>query len=120
GEQFMEVWVRQQMAYVHPDHTPMPFPVPGAMWDRELGRRLYAERFSFVRRMDDLGLDGLVFTEHHYGPNGGLTPSPVVMLAAAAGVTQHAKLVTLGIVLSLYGQPVRVAEELAMVDNLCQ
>jgi len=114
----VKVWVRQQMAYMHPDHSPMPFPVPGWMWDRERGQRLYADRLAFVQRMDALGLDGLVFTEHHFGPNGGLTPSPLIMLSAAAGVTRHVNLVTLGVVLSLYGHPVRVAEELAMVDNI--
>jgi alkanesulfonate monooxygenase SsuD/methylene tetrahydromethanopterin reductase-like flavin-dependent oxidoreductase (luciferase family) len=60
----------------------------------------------------------VLFTEHHYGPNGGLTPSPLVLLAAASQVTQRIKLVTLGIPLALYPHPVRVAEELALVDNL--
>jgi alkanesulfonate monooxygenase SsuD/methylene tetrahydromethanopterin reductase-like flavin-dependent oxidoreductase (luciferase family) len=97
----------------------MPFPVPGRLWDRELGETLYAERMKFIRRVDQLGFDGLIFTEHHYGPNGGLTPSPVVMLAAASQVTEQIKLVTMGISLSVYEQPVRLAEELAMIDNLC-
>ncbi len=114
----MEVWLRQNMAYVHPVHRPMPFPVPGWMWDPDLGARLYTDRMAFMRRVDTMGLDGLIFTEHHYGPNGGLTPSPLVMLAAATQITERIKLVTMGISLALYGQPVRVAEELAMVDNL--
>src|SRR5438874_10362846 len=73
---------------------------------------------SYMRSVDELAFDGLIFTEHHYGPNGGLTPSPTVMLAAATQVTQRIKLVTMGIALALYPHPVRVAEELAMVDNL--
>jgi alkanesulfonate monooxygenase SsuD/methylene tetrahydromethanopterin reductase-like flavin-dependent oxidoreductase (luciferase family) len=72
----------------------------------------------FIRRVDETGLDGLIFTEHHYGPNGGLTPSPTVMLAAACGVTEQVKLITMGISLALYPHPVRVAEELAMLDNI--
>ncbi len=114
----MEVWIRQGMAY-HP-HTdgPMPFPVPGWMWDRKLGEQLYDERIRYMRRVDQLGFDGLIFTEHHYGPNGGLTPSPLIMLSAASQVTEQIKLVTMGIALALYPHPVRVAEELAMVDNL--
>ncbi len=114
----MEVWLRQNMAYVHPVHRPMPFPVPGWMWERDFGASLYTDRMAFMHRVDQLGIDGLIFTEHHYGPNGGLTPSPLVMLAAATQVTERTKLVTMGISLALYGQPVRVAEELAMVDNL--
>jgi alkanesulfonate monooxygenase SsuD/methylene tetrahydromethanopterin reductase-like flavin-dependent oxidoreductase (luciferase family) len=72
----------------------------------------------FMRRMDELGFDGVLFTEHHYGPNGGLTPSPIALLAAASQVTERIKLVTMGIPLALYPHPVRVAEELALVDNL--
>jgi len=118
GGTLMEVWIRQSMPYHSQDEGPMPFPVPGWMWDRELGKRLYSERMKYIRRVDELGFDGIIFTEHHYGPNGGLTPSPTVVLAAATQVTGQIKLVTMGISLALYPQPVRVAEELAMVDNL--
>jgi alkanesulfonate monooxygenase SsuD/methylene tetrahydromethanopterin reductase-like flavin-dependent oxidoreductase (luciferase family) len=105
------------MAY-HPMEGVMPFPVPGSMWDPALGEKLYAERMRYIRRVDELGFDGLIFTEHHSGPNGGLTPSPTVMLSAATQVTQRIKLVTMGIALALYPHPVRMAEELAMIDNL--
>ena len=93
----MEVWIRQSMAY-HPHvDGPMPYPVPGWMWDRELGQQLYKERMPFIQRMEDVGFDGIIFTEHHYGPNGGLTPSPMIALAAATQVTEQIKLVTMGI-----------------------
>jgi alkanesulfonate monooxygenase SsuD/methylene tetrahydromethanopterin reductase-like flavin-dependent oxidoreductase (luciferase family) len=114
----MEVWIRQSMPYHCQDDAITPYPVPGWMWDRARGEQLYADRMRFIRRVDQLGYDGIIFTEHHYGPNGGLTPSPTVMLAAATQVTEQIKLVTMGISLALYPQPVRVAEELAMVDNL--
>src|SRR5437762_4187241 len=106
------------MAY-HP-HTdgPMPYPVPGWMWDRDLGQKLYSERMPFIRRMEDAGFDGIIFTEHYYGPNGGLTPSPMIVLSAATQVTHRIKLITMGISLALYAQPVRVAEDLAILDNL--
>jgi alkanesulfonate monooxygenase SsuD/methylene tetrahydromethanopterin reductase-like flavin-dependent oxidoreductase (luciferase family) len=116
----VEVWIRQSMAY-HPHvDGPMPYPVPGWMWDRDLGQRLYGERMPFIRRIEELGFDGIIFTEHHYGPNGGLTPSPMIVLSAATQVTQRIKLVTMGIALGLYAQPVRVAEDLALLDNLSQ
>lgn len=114
----MEVWIRQSMPYHCQDDAPTPYPVPGWMWDRARGERLYAERMRFIHRVDQLGFDGIIFTEHHYGPNGGLTPSPTVMLSAATQVTEQIKLVTMGISLALYPHPMRVAEELAMVDNL--
>ncbi|MBM2811100.1 MAG: luciferase-like monooxygenase [Chloroflexi bacterium] len=114
----MEVWIRPSHYYLCENDGPMPFPVPGSMWDRKLGEKLYADSMRFFRRVDELGFDGLLFTEHHYGPNGGLTPSPLILLAAATGVTERIKLITLGIPLAMYPHPIRVAEELAMVDNL--
>jgi alkanesulfonate monooxygenase SsuD/methylene tetrahydromethanopterin reductase-like flavin-dependent oxidoreductase (luciferase family) len=88
------------------------------MWDRALGLELYEQRMRYIQRIDELGFDGLIFTEHHYGPNGGLTPSPAIMMSAATQVTEQIKLVSMGIILSLHAHPVRVAEELAMLDNL--
>src|SRR3977135_3164536 len=114
----MEVWIRQSMPYHCNEEGPMPFPVPGWMWDRAYGLTPADERIRFMRRIDEAGFDGLIFTEHHYGPNGGLTPSPTVMLAPAPPVPEQIKRGTMGISLALYPHPVRVAEELAMVDNL--
>jgi alkanesulfonate monooxygenase SsuD/methylene tetrahydromethanopterin reductase-like flavin-dependent oxidoreductase (luciferase family) len=74
----------------------------------------------YIRRMEECGFDGIIFTEHHYGPNGGLTPSPIALLSAATQVTSRIRLVTMGIQLATYPQPVRVAEELAVVDHLSQ
>ena len=89
------------------------------LWDRGRGVQLYDKRMRFIRRLDELGFDTIIFTEHHYGPNGGLMPSPIVLMAAASMVTERIKLATMGITLALYPQPVRVAEELAVIDNLC-
>ncbi len=114
----MEVWIRPSYYYLPKRDERMPFPVPGWMWDRGFGEKLYAEHMAFIRCVDELGFDGILFTEHHYGPNGGITPSPTVFLSAASQVTEQIKLVTIGIALALYPHPVRVAEELAMLDNL--
>lgn len=114
----VEVWVRPSWYYLPQTEIAMPFPVPGSMWDRPAGKRLYDDSMRFVRRMDELGFDGVLFTEHHFSPNGGLTPSPLVLLAAATQITEHIKLITMGIQLALYPHPLRVAEELATVDNL--
>ncbi|NIO08910.1 MAG: LLM class flavin-dependent oxidoreductase, partial [Deltaproteobacteria bacterium] len=79
----MEVWIRPSYYYLSQFDEPMPFPVPGRMWDRSRGEKLYDDHMRFVRSLDELGFDGVLFTEHHYGPNGGLTPSPNVFLSAA-------------------------------------
>jgi alkanesulfonate monooxygenase SsuD/methylene tetrahydromethanopterin reductase-like flavin-dependent oxidoreductase (luciferase family) len=115
----MEVWFRQTAPYYNVTNEPMPFPVPGSLWDRARGVELYDKRMHFIRRLDELGFDTIIFTEHHYGPNGGLMPSPIALMAAATQVTERIKLATMGITLALHPHPVRVAEELAMIDNLC-
>src|SRR5207248_10788405 len=47
-----------------------------------------------------------------------LTPSPNVLAAAVATHTTNAKIVLMGNCLPLHGHPVRLAEELAMIDVL--
>ena len=53
--------------------------------------------------------------EHHQNAYG-LMPSPNIMAACLARRTTRAKLVILGNVLTLYDHPLRVAEEIAMLD----
>ncbi len=63
------------------------------------------------------GFDGVCVNEHH--SNGyGLMPSPNLMAAALARSTRDAAVVVMGNSLALYNPPVRVAEEMAMLDCL--
>lgn len=114
----MEVWVRQTLSFrqkVQREDGPVRFPVPGWMWEQEVGRDMYEQRMRHIRRIDELGYDGIIFTEQHYVT---VCPSPNLMVAAASQVTEQAKLVLMGNCLPLHPHPVRLAEELAMLDNL--
>jgi alkanesulfonate monooxygenase SsuD/methylene tetrahydromethanopterin reductase-like flavin-dependent oxidoreductase (luciferase family) len=64
--------------------------------------------------MDRLGYDGVGLNEHHTTPHG-LMISPNLMAAAAAQRTKRLKFFILGNLLPLHN-PLRIAEELAMVD----
>ena len=55
--------------------------------------------------------------EHHQNAYG-MMPSPNLMVAALARRTDRAALVVLGNSLALYNPPIRVAEEMAMLDVL--
>ncbi|MGH7119468.1 MAG: LLM class flavin-dependent oxidoreductase [Acetobacteraceae bacterium] len=66
---------------------------------------------------DAQGWDSAWFTEHHFDPYGGIVPSPFVIMAAVARLTQHLRLGTAVSVLPLV-DPIRLAEEAAMVDIL--
>jgi alkanesulfonate monooxygenase SsuD/methylene tetrahydromethanopterin reductase-like flavin-dependent oxidoreductase (luciferase family) len=70
-----------------------------------------------ARLAEELGYDTVSVVEHHFQPDGYL-PSPLVALAAAAGVTERVRLETNILLVPLY-QPVKLAEDIAVLDNLC-
>jgi natural product biosynthesis luciferase-like monooxygenase protein len=78
-------------------------------------------RYGFVQEAallaDRKGFSALWMPERHFHPFGGLFPSPPVLSAALAARTTRVRLRAGSIVLPL-NDPLRVAEEWAMVDNL--
>jgi alkanesulfonate monooxygenase SsuD/methylene tetrahydromethanopterin reductase-like flavin-dependent oxidoreductase (luciferase family) len=82
---------------------------------REAGQ-LYRERLDLLADAESRGFDVYHLAEHHGTPLG-LAPSPSVLLAAAAVRTTRIRLCPLVYVLPLY-HPVRLAEEIAMLDQL--
>ena len=114
----MEVWFRQTAPYYGLEDAPTPFPSRAGCGIAIAGLICTTTACASSGGCDELGYDGIIFTEHHFGPNGGLMPSPIVLLAAATQVTERIKLATMGIALALYPHPLRVAEELAVIDNL--
>ncbi|HLG74084.1 MAG TPA: LLM class flavin-dependent oxidoreductase [Chloroflexota bacterium] len=91
--------------------------VPNSLWDRERARGLYQEYIDELAYADQLGFDGLVLNEHHQNIYG-LMPSPNLIAAALTQRTVHGRLVVLGNLLPLHGNPMRIAEEYAMLDNM--
>ena len=65
---------------------------------------------------DEVGFDWLTVAEHHFAPFS-MTPNPMVMAAALTKVVKNAKIAILGPDIPIL-DPVRVAEELSMVDTL--
>jgi probable F420-dependent oxidoreductase len=76
----------------------------------------YREVLDLVRRIENSGLDSAWVSEHHFSGDGYL-PSLVPMLAAFAAVTERIELGT-GVVLAPFHDPVRIAEDFAVVDQL--
>ncbi len=79
-------------------------------------RQLYAEILEQVQWLDGLGADLVWFTEHHFIEDGYL-PSWVPVAGAMAAVTSHVRFGT-DICLMPFNHPVRLAEDLAVLDNL--
>src|SRR5262249_22145523 len=64
-----------------------------------------------------LGFDGVGVNEHHQTAYG-LMPTPGVIAGALARATHRAKIAVLGRALPLLNNPLNVAEEYAMLDNI--
>ena len=97
----------------------MDFGYFGLMGYRERGtppRRVFDEHVEQVRQADATGLAIAWFAEHHFS-NYCICPSPLIMAAHCAPVTEHIKLAPAVIVTPLY-EPARVLAEIGMVDCL--
>jgi len=110
----LEVWLFNIMPWPW-QAAEIPYPFPARMFDGSRAQELYASGIAIDRRADELGFDGICFAEHHYGRTAA-SPSPNVLAAAVATHTERAKIVLMGNCLALHGHPVRMAEELAMID----
>ncbi len=80
--------------------------------------RLYREVLEQVAWLDGIGADQVWFTEHHFVDDGYL-PSWVPVASAMAARTQNVRFST-DICLLPFNHPVRLAEDLAVLDNLSE
>lgn len=76
----------------------------------------YRDYLELVELTESVGLDSAWVSEHHFAEDGYL-PSLTVMLAAFAAVTERIELGT-GVVLAPFHDPIRMAEDFAVVDQL--
>ena len=91
--------------------------IPSSLYDPVKGNEVYHRYLSQLEYAEEVGFDGLGVNEHH--ANGyGLMPSPNLMAAALTRRTSRAALTVLGNSIALYNPPIRVAEEMAMLDVL--
>jgi alkanesulfonate monooxygenase SsuD/methylene tetrahydromethanopterin reductase-like flavin-dependent oxidoreductase (luciferase family) len=90
-------------------------PPAADLYDPVKGHQVYNDYLDQLEYAERCGYDGICVNEHHQ--NGyGLMPSPNLMAAALTRRTSRAKLVVLGNSVALYDPPIRVAEEMAMLD----
>jgi alkanesulfonate monooxygenase SsuD/methylene tetrahydromethanopterin reductase-like flavin-dependent oxidoreductase (luciferase family) len=77
----------------------------------------YHMYIRLMQQADQLGWDSLLLNEHHQ-TSLAMTPSPNLIAAILAATTENAAIALCGNSLALYNPPIRVAEEIAMLDCL--
>jgi alkanesulfonate monooxygenase SsuD/methylene tetrahydromethanopterin reductase-like flavin-dependent oxidoreductase (luciferase family) len=76
---------------------------------------LFARYLDLWVRDEELGFEGIFFSEHHFGRS--YSASPNLLIAALSSRTRTLRLGVMGVVLPYY-HPARVVEEIGMLDHL--
>jgi alkanesulfonate monooxygenase SsuD/methylene tetrahydromethanopterin reductase-like flavin-dependent oxidoreductase (luciferase family) len=90
---------------------------PNSNYDPVKGHKLYNRYLDELELADELGFDGVAVNEHHQNAYG-LMPSPIVTAAALSRRVDKAKIAILGSGFGLRENPLTLAEEHAMIDNI--
>jgi alkanesulfonate monooxygenase SsuD/methylene tetrahydromethanopterin reductase-like flavin-dependent oxidoreductase (luciferase family) len=90
---------------------------PNKFFDPISGSRLYNERLEEYKYVEECGWDGIMLNEHHNAPFC-MQAKCNIFATAIAATTKRIKIVLLGNPLPVADNPVRLAEELAMIDLL--
>ena len=86
-------------------------------YDPEKGAQLYNDYLDQLEYSDARGFDGVIVNEHHQTPYG-MMPVPAVLAGALARSVKGGKIVVLGRALPLVNNPLTIAEEYAIIDNI--
>ena len=90
---------------------------PNEHFSPEKAQELYSMYFEELQYCTEAGFDGVMINEHHNNPLC-MMPSVNVIGSVLARTTKKGKIVFLGNVLPIHENPLRVAEEIAMIDIL--
>jgi iturin family lipopeptide synthetase A len=108
--------------------APLPVPLPAGRgvdfglyyfgsYDAAFDPAKYRLLFEGAKLADRLGFSAVWLPERHFHSFGGLSPNPSVLAAALARETRRIQLRAGSVVLPLH-DPIRVAEDWSLVDNL--
>lgn len=90
------------------------FRAPGA--DRVQRQELYRRALDQAAYLDEHGHDALMVSEHHASDDGYL-PSPLVVTAGMVARTSRVPITVAALLVNFY-EPVKLAEDVAVLDNL--
>ena len=91
--------------------------LPNHMYDPVLGAEEYDRHIDALVYAEELGFDAIGVNEHHQTAYG-LMPAPNLIASALIQRTKRVQIAILGRALPLVNNPIYIAEEFAMLDNL--
>jgi len=114
----MKIWFFTETAYPYLPETYESIRVvlPNKIYEPRVGAELYHRYIDEWLHAEEMGLE-IMLNEHHQTATC-LDPAAPVMPGILARETKRARLLILGNPIANRRQPVRVAEEMAMIDNL--
>jgi alkanesulfonate monooxygenase SsuD/methylene tetrahydromethanopterin reductase-like flavin-dependent oxidoreductase (luciferase family) len=89
--------------------------VPRSLYNPAEGQKVYEAFLNEYEYADKMGFDSIAVNEHHQYA-GAMTPSPNLFASILARNTKQAAILIIGDSIAMYNPPVRVAEEMAMID----
>jgi alkanesulfonate monooxygenase SsuD/methylene tetrahydromethanopterin reductase-like flavin-dependent oxidoreductase (luciferase family) len=91
--------------------------LPNSLYDPVKGADEYESYISQLAYAEQLGFDAIAVNEHHQTAYG-MMPAPNLIASALIQRTKTVKIAILGRALPLVNNPITIAEEFAMLDNL--
>ena len=91
--------------------------LPNRLYDPVKGAEEYARHIDALVYAEELGFDAIGVNEHHQTAYG-LMPAPNLIASALIQRTSRVQIAILGRALPLVNNPIYIAEEFAMLDNL--
>jgi alkanesulfonate monooxygenase SsuD/methylene tetrahydromethanopterin reductase-like flavin-dependent oxidoreductase (luciferase family) len=89
--------------------------LPNSLFDAQIASDLYNRYHDEYQVADEVGFDGIMINEHHTAPFC-MQASITITGAVLAKITRRVKILMLGAPLPVVDNPLRLAEELAMID----
>ena len=118
----MKVYYFSEFPYhEYPDEEGDKYPslrltFPNSFFDPTTAGDLFKRYFDECQYVDELGYDGIMVNEHHTTPSC-MNASCNLTAAILARITKQAKILLLGNILPIHENPVRLAEEIAMISG---
>jgi len=98
-------------------HPSLRLTLPNSNFDPEIASELYNRYHEEYQVADESGFDGIMINEHHTAPFC-MQASINITGAVLSKITKRAKILMLGNPLPVIDNPLRLAEELAMIDMI--